>query len=94
MNGSRLEVCKWYRVKRTVFYCTWYQVDIKSGNIEAEGIAPESYAAYITHQFIGESIAPYRTVADIAGISMPPTIHIKFTDRATITWLDEGEVSI
>lgn len=86
---ENLQVGKWYRVKRIVFYCKSYEVSfVKARMITAHGILPQDYAAFVCQHYLGERGPGFRTVAQMEGISMPPEVTVEFTPRARIELLD------
>lgn len=82
-----LHVGRFYRIDGSVLYCvraTWYKHAVGPDEIHMEGILPEDYAAYITHQVIGENQHPYRTVAEVEHIPRPESVQIQFSTDAKV----------
>lgn len=86
-NPLNLRVKCFYRIDNHVLYCvryTWHANSSGPDIIDMEGIRPEDYAAYITHQVLGEQQAPYRTLAEIECIPFPDPVEVHFSSDAKI----------
>lgn len=95
MNNQRpLNAKQWYRIDGQTIFCVryteTYQVEGIS-SIDMEGIKPQDYAAYVTHMYLGENKAPYRSVGEITCIPMPELIRLRFTSTAKIEEISTAE---
>lgn len=88
-----LNAKQWYCIDGQAIFCIRYTEAYQPGgsDIDMEGISPQDYAAYITHMYLGENKAPYRSVGEITGIPMPEPIKIHFTSTAKVETISTEE---